>query len=140
MAKQGTSREMQVKIVGCRLFHVGTTGAGTRFELWDVDAENMQGELIRHKLRAFEELPQGVQTVTVTAFDSERHGKSYTLHAKGGRTGPEDDPALVKRVQTLEQELAALKELVGPALKVYQERQGFEDAATAPPDQPTNNW
>lgn len=75
-----------MKVVGCRQVYNGRNKAGEDYAIYEIDAQRPQdGQLIDEKLRSFTALPIGqVAEFTVTPFDSEKHGRSYTLHPKGG--------------------------------------------------------
>jgi hypothetical protein len=79
---------MTLKILACRHVYSGKNQRGDDYEIYEVDAANAQGEQIKQKLRSFSALPIGQDVeVTVTKFESERHGKSYTLNRKGRQQG-----------------------------------------------------
>lgn len=80
--KKGESKTL--KIMACRQVYSGRNGRGDQYTIYEIDAQNEQGITINQKLRSFVPLPIG-QTVEVevTLFNSEQHGKSYTLHPKG---------------------------------------------------------
>lgn len=102
---------MSLKILACRQVYSGKNQRGDQYTIYEIDAANAQGQHINEKLRSFEALPIG-QTidVTVKVFNSERHGKSYTLHQKG-RTGggnTERVNELAEMVQELTERVATL--------------------------------
>lgn len=87
MAK-GEGRDMRLKILACRHVYHGRNQRNDEYDVYEVDAANAQGQKINEKLRAFTALPIGHEVdVTVTVFNSEKWGKSYTLHPKGRSGG-----------------------------------------------------
>ncbi len=83
---QRQGRDMKLKVVGCRQVYNGRNKAGDEYAVYEIDAQRPQdGQLIEEKLRSFTALPIGQEgEFTVTPFDSEKHGRSYTLYPKGG--------------------------------------------------------
>lgn len=74
---------MRLKILACRQVYSGKNGRGDEYTIYEIDAANMQGSTINEKLRSFSALPIGQDIdVTVTLFNSEQHGKSFTLHPR----------------------------------------------------------
>lgn len=103
------SKDMTLKILACRQVYSGRNPRGDDFTIYEVDAANAQGAHINQKLRSFQPLPIGQQVeVTVTPFNSETHGKSYTLHMKG-RSGSGG----TARLNEMAEELEELRNRVG---------------------------
>lgn len=83
MAEEGKGHETKLKILACRPTYSGRNTRGDAYTIYEIEAADAQGVTIKHKLRSFQVLPIGqVIEVTVTAFNSEQWGKSYTLHPK----------------------------------------------------------
>lgn len=107
---------MQLKIVACQQVYSGLNPKGHRYTIFEINAMKADGTLVNEKLRAFEALPVGeTLDLTVTPFESERHGRSFTLHRKvsNNATGQVNDvkaelAALAARVEKLEGEVASL--------------------------------
>lgn len=114
--------ERVVKILACRQVYTGRNPRGDQYTIYEVDAANQNGAVINEKLRSFEPMPIG-QTVevTVTPFDSEQYGRSYTLHLKSAsrKNTPELLNELQAEVQALTQRLnqveATLSQLTATA-------------------------
>ena len=105
------SRDMQLKIVACQQVYSGLNPKGHRYTIFEISAAKVDGTLINEKLRSFEALPVGeTMEVTVTPFESERHGRSFTLHRKvsNNATGQVND--LKEVIATLEARITALVE------------------------------
>jgi hypothetical protein len=114
-------RPARVKILACRHVYTGRNQLNHQYRIYEVDAAREDGSLIREKLRAFEPLPVGeVVDVMVSPYNSERHGKSFTLtprtpegegQASGGQLGKiaEAMEKTEKRIAALEAEVEALK-------------------------------
>jgi hypothetical protein len=114
MADQKKPQEniKKIKIVNCTLGYAGKNQRGDDYSIFEVEAENGEGQLIKEPLRSFSPLPIGqVIEVTVKRFDSTKHGVSYTLTPKRGAGGPhaqainemqEAIADLQRRVQALE--------------------------------------
>jgi len=113
------SRDMTLKIVACQQIYSGLNPKGHRYTIFDIQAAKADGTLVDEKLRAFEALPVGeTMVVTVTPFESERHGRSFTLHRKvsNNTTGQVNDvkvelAELRERVEKLESLVASLTSL-----------------------------
>jgi predicted RNase H-like nuclease (RuvC/YqgF family) len=74
---------MRLRIVACQQVYSGVNPKGHRYTIFEIGAAKPDGTLINEKLRSFEALPIGQDVeVTVTPFDSEEHGRSFTLHRK----------------------------------------------------------
>lgn len=109
------SKDMRLKIMACRQVYTGRNPRGDEYTIYEIDAANMQGQKINQKLRSFEALPIGQDIdVTVTPFDSERHGRSYTLHVKGRKGGGSQQQIndLREVVEELRRRNAALEERI----------------------------
>lgn len=130
------SKDMRLKIIGCRHVYSGRNQRGDNYSIYEIDAERAQdGVRINQKLRAFTALPIG-QTVdvTVTPFVSERHGKSFTLEPKnrtGGGGGTqrvnelsEQVEELTRRVATMSKRLSEVETRLGEVMR--------DDASVAP--------
>lgn len=114
---------MTLKILACRQVYSGRNPRGDEYTIYEVDAANAQGAQINQTLRSFQPLPIGQQVeVTVTPFESEKHGKSYTLHLKGRKGGGSTERVnelvelveeLTARVGTLTGRLDAIEAMVG---------------------------
>lgn len=117
------SKEMTLRILACRQVYSGTNSRGDQYTIYEVDAQNQRGEPINEKLRSFTSLPIGQEVeVEVTVFNSERHGRSFTLHPKNKRSSQEQVndaaaqiKALTERVERLERTVAELR-----AARAYQ--------------------
>lgn len=113
---QPKSRDMRLKITGCRHVYTGINKRQDQFSIYEIDAERADdGFAIREKLRSFQALPIGrVVEVTVTPFVSERHGRSFTLALKGGRSasGTQQRNDLQEQVDVLRDSLGTLSRRV----------------------------
>lgn len=122
MAQQG--KKVTMRIIDCKQVYHGHNKKGDEYTIHEVRAAKIDGELINEKLRSFSMLPVG-QTieVTVVPFNSEQHGKSFTLYptsskSGGGTTAQVNElttqveqqremiQKLAERVTTLERDLA----------------------------------
>ena len=122
---KGEGKDMRLKIMACRQVYSGKNQRGDEYTIYEVDAANMQGQTVNQKLRSFTALPIGQEIdVTVTVFNSEQHGKSYTLHPKGRSGGGsqqqvnelrEEVDELRNRVATLSSDMDALRKLIAGA-------------------------
>ncbi|MFL5861104.1 MAG: hypothetical protein ACJ780_10025 [Solirubrobacteraceae bacterium] len=107
---------MRLRIVACQQIYSGLNPNGHRYTIFSIEATKPDGSLINEKLRAFEALPVGQEMeVTVTPFESEIHGRSFTLHRKqsNNATGQVNELKAVvdelrERVGKLETQVAAL--------------------------------
>jgi hypothetical protein len=80
-------RDMRLRILACRQVYHGKNKRGDEYDIYEIDAAKSDGTPINEKLRSFAPLPIGQEIeVTVTAFNSEQHGRSFTLHQKGSRS------------------------------------------------------
>lgn len=112
------SRDMRLRIVACQQIYSGLNPKGHRYTIFDIEAAKADGSLINEKLRAFEALPIGEEVeVTVTPFESEAHGRSFTLHRKhsNNATAHVNElkvtvEALIKRVEELTERLERLEQ------------------------------
>lgn len=110
------SKDMKLKIVACQQVYSGLNPKGHRYTIFDIEAAKPDGSLIKEKLRAFEALPIGETIdVTVTPFESEEYGRSFTLHRKGSNNATAhvnelraEVDALTKRLDRVEKQLAEL--------------------------------
>jgi hypothetical protein len=94
----------KIKIVNCTLAYAGKNTRGDDYTIYEITAQNGNGETIGVPLRSFSQLPIGqVIEVTVKPFPSEKYGMSYTLSPKRGAGGP-----LAAAVNDLAQAIAAL--------------------------------
>lgn len=76
-------RDMALKILACRQIYSAKNIKGDPYTIYEIEAQNAQGKTITEKLRSFQALPLGQMIeVSVTVFNSEKHGRSYTLHPK----------------------------------------------------------
>jgi hypothetical protein len=85
MAEQvkANEKEMQLKITGCSPVYSGKNTRGDDYTIFEIFAEKPDGTPITEKLRAFTALPVGqFMDVTVKAFNSEEHGRSFTVFPK----------------------------------------------------------
>jgi len=86
MAK-ANGKETKLKITRCTAMYHGKNTKGDEYSIYDIDAEHVEGpkagQKVNEKLRSFTSMPVGaVIEVTVVPYESERHGKSYTLYPK----------------------------------------------------------
>src|ERR1700683_1321956 len=82
------SRDMRLKILSCRQAYQGRNKRGDEFTIYEIEASKPDGTPINEKLRAFSTLPIGQEVdVTVTPYNSEQYGKSFTLALKGSKSG-----------------------------------------------------
>lgn len=117
---------MRLRIVGCRQIYSSMTN-GRRYTIFEIDAAKPDGQLVREKLRAFEALPIGEEIdVTVQAFDSEQHGRSYTIHRKGSNNATERVNELAPRVAELEAVVQRIEPLEGAYSKLYEKLEALE--------------
>jgi hypothetical protein len=124
---------MRLRIIACRQVYSGVnTKNGHRYTIYEVDAAKTDGTLITEKLRSFEPLPIG-QTVevSVTAYNSEQHGRSFTLHAEQGTS-----PSSTEQVNDLLEEFRALKEQVNTLRGRVDALERMLPQGQAPPSQP----
>lgn len=121
-APKPAEKVAQVKVVACREVYAGVNGKGDRYRIFEVNATRPDGTPIREKMRSFGPMQVGSTVeVRVVPFDSERHGRSYTLYPKDGtRSGAQQGEidrlkeavaALAGRVEALER--AAVQEVGG---------------------------
>ena len=83
------SRDMRLRIVACQQIYSGLNPKGHRYTIFAVEATKPDGSLVNEKLRAFEALPVGEDMeLTVTPFESEVHGRSFTLHLRVSGRSP----------------------------------------------------
>ena len=100
------TKDMALKIVACQQVYSGLNPKGHRYTIFEIEAAKPDGTLINEKLRAFEALPIGETIeVTVTPFESETHGRSFTLHRKESNNA-------TARVNELQHDVAHLSEAV----------------------------
>lgn len=102
----GKSKDMRLKITGCRHVYTGRNQKGDTYSIYEIDAERAaDGVKINQKLRAFDALPIGqIVEVTVTPFISDRHGKSFTLELKNRERG-----GSAKRLNEMEERLQEME-------------------------------
>jgi hypothetical protein len=110
---------MTLRIEACRLVFSGTNPRGDAFSMYEVDAVTQAGLPIKErdgtlaKLRSFHPLPKGqLVDVSVTVFNSERYGRSYTLSRRGHDAGPTSEERinnLIARVDELEKKLGSIQ-------------------------------
>lgn len=106
---QAKGRDMVLKIVACRQVYSGHNQRGDSYTIYEVDAAKRDGTLVNEKLRSFTALPIGQEVeVTVTPFESEQWGRSYTLHPKGQARSQ----GAAASVNELREEVEALREMV----------------------------
>ncbi len=81
-------RDMRLKITSCRQVYSGVNRRGDSYTIHEVEAVRPQdGVKINQKLRSFTTLPIGQEVeVTVVPFNSEQHGRSFTLYPKNQRS------------------------------------------------------
>jgi len=76
-------RKMKLTITECRHVYTGVNKKGDSYDIFEIEASKA-GERINEKLRSFDALTVGVETeVNVVPFESEKHGKSFTLYPIG---------------------------------------------------------
>lgn len=87
MAQEGKKgKDMRLKITDCRQAYVGHSKRGDTFTIYEVKAERPDGREVNEKLRSFSSLPVGqVIEVNVQPYNSEVHGRSFTLYPKGSK-------------------------------------------------------
>jgi hypothetical protein len=108
------SRDMRLRIVACQQIYTGLNPKGHRYTIFDIEAAKADGSLINEKLRAFEALPVGeVIEVTVTPFESEIHGRSFTLHRKQSNNATARVNELKAMVDELAEQVQRLADRVG---------------------------
>lgn len=108
-----STKEMTLKIMACRQVYSGTNPRGDRYTIYEVDAQNMRGETINEKLRSFTALPIGEAVeVEVSVFNSEAHGKSFTLHPKNRRPDQGGSSELGGEVEALRRRVEKLEATV----------------------------
>jgi predicted RNase H-like nuclease (RuvC/YqgF family) len=104
---------MPLKIVACQQIYSGLNPRGHRYTIFDIEASKPDGTLIQEKLRAFEALPIGETVdVTVTPFESEEHGRSFTLHRKGSNNATAHVNELKAVVEALQATVERLEKRV----------------------------
>lgn len=88
--------------------YAGRNQKGDEYQIYEVEAAKPDGSLVNEKLRAFTALPSGQEVdVTVVPFDSEKHGRSYTLHLKGARSA-----GSTGQLNELREEVSAQREMI----------------------------
>lgn len=102
----------KIKVLSCTIGYAGKNTRGDDYTIYEITAENGNGETIAVPLRSFTQLPVGqVVEVTVKPFPSEKFGMSYTLTPKRGAGGPlaaavnelaEKIESLTARVESIE--------------------------------------
>src|SRR3974390_510710 len=105
------TQDRQLKIVSCQQVYSGTNSNGHHYTIFEVTAARPDtGEPIKEKLRSFVALPCGETRLwTVTPFESERHGRSFTLHRKQSTNTTGQVNELKERLAALEQRVAELE-------------------------------
>lgn len=112
----GQHPEATITITGCDVLRSGTGSNGKDWTLYNVTANNPEGQPIAAKLRCFKNLPVG-QTIEVEIEDrsTEQYGKEYTLHYKGASAPRQQQSGEAvsgdhdARIKTLETKVAALE-------------------------------
>lgn len=131
------SKDMTLKILACRQVYSGRNPRGDEYTIYEIDAANPQGTHINQKLRSFQPLPIGQQVeVTVTPFNSETHGKSYTLHMKGRSNGGGSTARLNEMAEELEELRNRVGTLSGRLDAVEKMVAGRKDSPPPSADQP----
>lgn len=104
-------RDMRLKITSCRQVYTGRNAKGDAYTIFEIGASR-NGQPINEKLRSFTPFPIDAEVdVTVTPFESERHGRSFTLHPKGQDSKPSTQQQLNELrefTSELQQRVAAL--------------------------------
>ena len=120
------SREMRLRIVACQQIYSGLNPKGHRYTIFGIEAAKVDGSPIRERLRSFEALPIGETIeVVVTPFESEAHGRSFTLHRRGSNNAT----AHVNELKAQVEELSALVEsLVERVDRLERSRTGDKSA------------
>lgn len=87
MADKPKARPVKLTITTCSQVYSGKNSKGDDYTIYEVTANRENGEPIGDKkLRSFEDLPTGeLLDLTVTPFNSDKYGLSYTLARKGGK-------------------------------------------------------
>lgn len=82
-------RLTKLRITGCASVYQGVNKRGDDYSIFEITAVREGGEVVNEKLRSFEELPVSGELVElmVTPFDSDKHGRSYTLSRKNKGPG-----------------------------------------------------
>lgn len=104
---------MKLRIVACRQIYSGLNPSGHRYTIFEIEAAKADGALINEKLRAFEALPIG-ETIdlTVTPFNSEQFGRSFTLHRRGSNNATARVNELAATVEALMERVDQMNERI----------------------------
>lgn len=118
MAKE---HETTMKVVACRPIYQGRNATNHSYTIYEVEAQNQQGQLITEKLRSFDQLPIGdTVTVTVVPFESEAWGRAFTLHLKTPKG--EDIESRLKKLEAHITELVSMVQTTNERLMLVEER------------------
>lgn len=117
MAETGKSFQTKLTVTSKEVAHQGTSKKGNPFTIWEVFAVDEAGQPVEHKLRTFEDLPEGeLLSVKAEEYVDDRRGTTYTLStgrprntnpsrgSEGGLAQSVDE--LRARVDLLERQLA----------------------------------
>jgi hypothetical protein len=108
---------MTLKIMACRHVYSGTNGEQQQYNIFEIDAAKPDGQIVNEKLRSFVTLPIGeLIEVTVTPFESEKYGKSFTLYPKGQSRATGNTAAMNRmreELDVLQATVATLAQRVG---------------------------
>lgn len=99
-------KKTQIRVTDCRHVYSGVNQRGDQYSIYEIDAVRPRdGGKIDQKMRCFTALPVGqVIDVTAVPFESERHGKSYTLYPE---TGPK--MSTTQQINELQEQLVHLR-------------------------------
>lgn len=107
-------RDMKLRITACRQVYSGVNRRGDSYTIHEVEAVRPQdGARINQKLRSFTALPIGTEVeVTVVPFNSEQHGRSFTLYPKNSKGGVSTQEQLNELREGLEEAYSRISKLV----------------------------
>lgn len=99
-------RPTRLLVTSCTEVYTGYNGRGDKYVIHEVEAQKEGGEPINQKLRSFENLPTGeLLDVMVTPYESDKHGRSYTITRR-------NKPSSAKKIKELESRLTELTERI----------------------------
>jgi hypothetical protein len=110
--RQG-GKDMKLKIAACRQVYSGVNRRGDSYTIYEVEAHRAQdGVKINQKLRSFTALAIGQEIeVTVVPFNSEQHGRSFTLYPKNSKGGVSTTDQLNELKEQLDEAFSRIAKL-----------------------------
>jgi hypothetical protein len=129
------SKDIRIKVLSCRLAYNGNKN-GTEFSIYEIEACKPDGTPINESLRAFSSLPLGQEVdVTVTPYNSEKYGRSFTLAPKGRKSSNFGEAVneLTTVVNQQREMISLLSDRVGELERVVMARAGGQTKAQPDP-------